>query len=140
MKFIEENQKIYAIFGMIGPFFYALIWILGGILQPGYNHIRDDVSSLLAVGAPNRTLFRVIEFGYISFMILFFISLFVVLRNGKSSSLGPMFFIVNFLIEFIVMLFFPLDAGGEVVSQTAQMHVTLLGLIVLFSMLGLLAL
>ena len=56
MNFIEKYQKIFAVCGMIGPFFYAMIWILGGILQPGYNHISDDVSTLLAVGAPNKLL------------------------------------------------------------------------------------
>lgn len=38
------------------------------------------------------------------------------------------------------MLFFPLDAGGEVISQTAQNHLTFVGLMVLLSMLGLLSL
>jgi len=95
---------------MIGPFFYALIGILGGILQPDYNHISDDVSSLLAVGAPNRTLFQEIEFGYILFMILFFVSLIWILNNGISSFLGPALFVINFILEFFVMLFFPARA------------------------------
>ena len=42
---------------MLGPVLYTMIWILGGILQLDFSHIRDDVSSLIAVGTPNKRLF-----------------------------------------------------------------------------------
>jgi hypothetical protein len=64
MNLFEKNQKLFALCGMIGPFCYALIWILGGILTPGYNHITDDVSTLLAVGAPNKLLYDSLDFAY----------------------------------------------------------------------------
>ena len=32
MNFFEKHRKIFAIGGMIGPFLYASIWILGGIM------------------------------------------------------------------------------------------------------------
>ena len=54
-------QQLIALGGMVGPILYTLIWILGGILQPGYSHIRDDVSSLMAVGAPNKRLFDIMQ-------------------------------------------------------------------------------
>ena len=56
MDFIVDNLRIFAFGGMLGPVLYTLIWVLGGILQPGYSHVRDDVSSLMAVGAPARAL------------------------------------------------------------------------------------
>ena len=46
--------QILAICGILGPIVYTVMWILGGILQPDYSHIRDDISSLFAVGAPNK--------------------------------------------------------------------------------------
>ena len=49
--------KYLAIPGMISPIVYTVAWIIGGFIVAGYNHIRDDVSSLYAVGAPNRPLF-----------------------------------------------------------------------------------
>jgi len=111
MKFIEKYQKIFALCGMIGPFFYAMIWILGGILQPGYNHITDDVSTLLAVGAPNKLLFDLMEATYGILMIIFFASLHWTINKGKGSILGPGAFLVNFVLH-VVAVFFPLDAGG----------------------------
>jgi len=138
MRFIEKYQKIFAVCGMIGPFFYAMIWILGGILQPGYNHITDDVSTLLAVGAPNKLLFDVMEATYAVLMIIFFGSLHWTINKGKGSILGPVSFLINFILHFVA-LFFPLDAGGAKISQTAQIHGILVGLMVFLSILGLLA-
>jgi len=116
-----------------------MIWILGGILQPGYSQIRDDVSSLLAVGAPNKLLFNVMEITYVVLMIIFFISLHWTINKGKGSILGPALFLVNFILELFVSLFFPLDASGEAITQTAQIHVALVGLMVFLSMFGMLA-
>lgn len=56
-----KYQKVYAICGMLSPIIFTMIWILGGILQPEYNHIRDDVSSLMALGAPNKLLFDIMN-------------------------------------------------------------------------------
>ncbi len=42
--------------GMIGVIFYLLHTLLGQLLWPDYNPITTDISSLTAVGAPNRTL------------------------------------------------------------------------------------
>jgi hypothetical protein len=136
MTFFEKYHKIFAFCGMIGPFFYAMIWILGGILQPGYNHITDDVSTLLAVGAPNKLLFDIMETAYAVLMIIFFASLHWTINKGKGSVIGPFTFLINFIIH-LVAVFFPLDAGGGTTSQTAQIHGILVGLMVLLSMIGL---
>ena len=140
MNFFEKHQKIFAIFGMIGPFLYASIWILGGILQPGYNHISDDVSSLIAIGVPNKILFNIIEIIYIVFMILFFISLHWAINKGKGSILGPALFATTFGVELLITLFFPLDAGGEIISMTAQTHLALVGILVVLTVIAMLAL
>jgi len=140
MNFFEKNRKIFAIGGMIGPFLYASIWILGGILQPGYNHIRDDVSSLLAVGAPNKLLFNTIEIIYVVLMMLFFISLHWSIDKGKGSIIGPALFTASFGIELLLTLFFPLDAGGEIITITAQTHLALVGLMVVLTVIAMLAL
>lgn len=50
--------QILAICGMVSPVLYTVMWILGGFLRTDYSHIRDDISSLFAVGAPRRRLFK----------------------------------------------------------------------------------
>jgi len=87
MDFIIDNLRIFALGGMLGPVLYTLIWVLGGILQPGYSHVRDDVSSLMAVGAPNKRLFDMMQIVDVLLMIVFFGSLHWAIGGGLDS--GP---------------------------------------------------
>ncbi|TFG62676.1 MAG: hypothetical protein E4H36_07430 [Spirochaetales bacterium] len=45
--------KALAVCGMLSPGLYPLLWILGSVLVPEYSLVRNDVSSLMAVGAYN---------------------------------------------------------------------------------------
>jgi hypothetical protein len=128
-----------ALGGMIGPILYTLIWILGGILQPGYSHIRDDVSSLMAVGAPNKKLFDIMQLTNIFLVIIFFGNLHWVLDGGQGSILGPACFVLTSLINIPVVLFYPLDEGGGIDSPTAQMHVKLVMAMAVLGAVGMLA-
>ena len=64
-------HQLIALGGMIGSILYTLIGILGGILQPDYSHIRDDVSYLMAVGAPNKKLFDIMQLTNIILVMIF---------------------------------------------------------------------
>jgi hypothetical protein len=132
-------QQLIALGGMIGPVIYTLIWILGGIFQPGYSHIRDDVSSLMAVGAPNKKLFDIMQLANIILVIIFFISLHWAIDGGQGSIIGPACFVLTNLINIPVVLFYPLDEGGGIESPTAQMHVRLVMVMALFGAVGMLA-
>jgi hypothetical protein len=125
---------------MIGPTLYTLIWVLGGILQPGYSHIRDDVSSLMAVGAPNKRLFDIMQLTNIILVILFFINLHWAIDGGEGSIIGPACFVLTNLINIPVVLLYPLDEGGGIESPTAQMHIKLVMIMALFGAIGMLAL
>jgi hypothetical protein len=61
--------QIVAICGMLSPIFYTAMWLLGGVLHADYNHIRDDISSLFAVDAPNQRLMQ--SFIIVSSVLLF---------------------------------------------------------------------
>lgn len=135
---MKKYQKLFAICGMIGPILYAMIWILGGLLQPEYSHIRDDVSSLLAVGAPNKLLFDIMHVTDVILMIAFFASLHWAINKGKGLILGPALFLVANVIELFVALFFPLDAGGEIITLTGRIHVILVMLMGFLAMFGML--
>ena len=64
--------QLLAICGMLNPIFYTAMWIIGGRLQSDYSHIRDDISSLFAVGAPNQRLMQ--SFIIVSSVLLFVLS------------------------------------------------------------------
>ena len=40
-----------ALLGIIAPLFYILPTIIGGLIRPGYNHLFNSISGLLASGA-----------------------------------------------------------------------------------------
>ena len=133
-------QQLIALGGMVGLILYTLIWILGGILQPGYSHIRDDVSSLMAVGAPNKRLFDIMQLTNILLVIIFFSNLHWAIDGGQGSIIGPACFILTNLINIPVVLFYPLDEGGEINSSTAKMHVKLVMIMAVLGAAGMLAL
>jgi hypothetical protein len=136
---MNVNQLI-ALGGMIGPILYTSIWIFGGILQPDYNHIRDDVSSLMAVGASNKKLFDIMQLTNIILVIIFFIKLHWAIDGGLGSIIGPACFVLTNLINIPVVLFYPLDEGGEINSPTAKMHFKLVLIMAVLGAAGMLSL
>ena len=48
------KSTVFSLFGVIAPLFYIIPTIVGGLLRPGYSHLSNSVSDLLASGAPNR--------------------------------------------------------------------------------------
>ncbi|MHA2009683.1 MAG: DUF998 domain-containing protein [Promethearchaeota archaeon] len=132
--------QILAIFGMLSPIVYTAMWILGGSLQSDYSHIRNDISSLFAVGAPNKRLMQ--SFITISsvFLFLFYIGLLEGLNDGGGSILGPILLISSSILGVLVALFFPLDAGGELKTLRGKMHLILVAASGILTIVGMVAL
>jgi hypothetical protein len=116
---------ILAICGMLSPIVYTVMWILGGILQPDYSHIRDDISSLFAVGAPNKGLMQSFIIASSVLLFVFYTGLHEGISNGGGSIVGPILFLTSSVLGILVALFFPLDAGGEIISLRGKMHLIL---------------
>jgi hypothetical protein len=117
--------QILAICGMLSPIVYTVMWILGGILRPDYSHIRDDISSLFAVGAPNKGLMQSFIIASSVLLFVFYIGLHEAINNGGGSIIGPILFLTSGVLGILVALFFPLDAGGEIITIRGKMHLIL---------------
>ena len=117
--------QILAICGMLSPIVYTVMWILGGILQPDYSHIRDDISSLFAVSAPNKGLMQSFIIASSVLLFVFYIGLHEGINDGGGSIVGPILFLTSSVLGILVALFFPLDAGGEIVTLRGKMHLIL---------------
>ena len=117
--------QILAICGMASPIVYTVMWVLGGKLRSDYNHIRDDISSLFAVGAPRKRLFN--SFIIVSSLLLFvfYLGMHWGINNGAGSIIGPALFVVSGFLGVLVALFFPLDAGDEIITVRGKMHLVL---------------
>jgi len=94
----------------------------------------------MAVGAPNKRLFDLMQLTNIVLVIIFFSSLHWAIDGGQGSIIGPACFILTNLINIPVVLFYPLDEGGEINSPTAKMHVKLVMIMAVLGAAGMLAL
>jgi len=117
--------QVLAICGMLSPIVYTAMWIIGGRLQPDYSHIRKDISSLFAVGAPNKRLMQSFIIVSSVLLFLFYIGLHEGLNDGRGSIVGPFLFLISSAMGVLVAFFFPLDEGGEIVTYKGKMHLML---------------
>lgn len=132
--------QILAICGMASPIVYTLMWILGGILRSDYNHVRDDISSLFAVGAPKKGLFKsfITTSSLLSFV--FYLGIHWGINNGQGSIIGPALFVLSGFLGVLVALFFPLDKGGEIITVRGKMHLVLVMVSGILTIAGMVAL
>ena len=121
-----NTVRVLSICGMLSPVLYTLLWILGGILVPGYSHIRNDVSSLYAIGAYGRWFFQPLFILCSSLLLIFYIGLHRGVSDGNGSIVGPILFIISSCLGVFVACFFPLDTGGEIGTWRGKMHLILI--------------
>jgi hypothetical protein len=117
--------QVLAICGMSSPILYTVMWILGGFLRPDYSHIRDDISSLTAVGAPKKRIFDSFLITSSVLLFVFFLGLPWGINTGQGLSVGQILFIISGFLGVLVALFFPLDEGGEIISYRGKAHLGL---------------
>jgi hypothetical protein len=132
--------QILAICGMLSPIIYTAMWIIIGSFRSDYNHIRDDISSLFAVGAPNRRLAQSFVITESVFLFIFFIGLHGGINDGSGSIVGPILLLISSILGILVALFFPLDEGGEFTTYKGKGHIALVVLMGIFAIAGMVAL
>ena len=114
-----------AICGMLSAIVYTAMWIVGGKIRSDYSHIRDDISSLFAVGAPNQKLMQTFIIISSVLLFLFYLGLDQGLGDEGGSFVGPLLFIISSFLGMLVAFFFPLDEGGEIITFRGKMHLIL---------------
>jgi hypothetical protein len=132
--------QILAICGMMSPIIYTAMWIICGRLDPDYNHIRDDISSLFAVGATNRRLAQSFVIIESVLLFVFFIGLQEGINDGGGSIFGPIALLISSIVGILIALFFPLDEGGEFTTYKGKMHIALVVIMGILAIIGMIAL
>ncbi len=132
--------QILAVCGMLSPIIYTAMWIICGNLDSDYNHIRDDISSLFAVGAPNKRLAQSFVITESFLLFVFFIGLHEGINDGGGSIVGPIVLLISSILGIMVALFFPLDEGGEFTTLRGKMHIILVVVMGLLTIAGMVAL
>lgn len=109
-------------------------------MQPEYSHMRQDVSSLVAVNAPNKKLLDKFIITSSTLLFIFYIGLHWGINDGAGSIIGPILFVISGLLGVLVAIFFPLDAGGELVTPRGKLHLILIALSGILATIGMVAL
>jgi hypothetical protein len=133
-------RKNLLISGILIPITYILMYLLGGALRPGYNHIVDSVSELLSPGAPNRTIITAIDLVYGVLHILFGIGVLNYIQGTEfKSMLGTVgaWMIIAVGAAIIGTAIFPQDAVGTPPTIEGKIHLALVfGILLPFSILS----
>jgi hypothetical membrane protein len=114
--------------GIVGPLLYTGTWLVLGFLDPDYNHVRDPISDLSAIGAPYAPV--------MTFIIIVFAILTVAFALGLHLGLPPGFWagpaaLVIAAIGYVGIALAPLDLanyGDDNVPHTIAASVTVFAL------------
>jgi hypothetical protein len=136
----EVSRGILLACGLLIPATYILMYVLGGALRPGYNHISDSVSELLSPGAANRSLITMIDLAYGLLHILFGIGVLQFVRGSEHNTLiGNIgaWMIVAVGVAIVGTAIFPQDAVGTPATLPGKIHLILVfGALLPFSILS----
>lgn len=111
--------------GMVGVISYLLHTIIGQLLWSEYNPITDDISSLTAIGAPNRNQLVILTAVYGIATILFAIGMIV--KSFRKYHVivrtGWIIFLVMNLVSIFGYSLFPLSGDKMQMTFGNMMHI-----------------
>jgi hypothetical protein len=139
------RNKIFMLCGILAPILYVVTVILGGLMRPGYSHITQPVSDLIATGAPNKALLDSLFAVYNLLTFVFGMGLFLWVRaenlsRGKVAGIAGAIALIAEGIFGFATIFFPEDLGGmgAQISSIGTVHIILASLSSLTTMLAIL--
>ena len=132
---IDMKLTVVSLFGIVAPLFYIIPTVVGGLLRPGYNHITNSVSDLLASGAPNRIYLMIPFTVYPVFLSVFGFGLFAVFRT-KPAPLNSLPGLIGFILigasmgvlGILTMTIFPQDPHGAPMTTPGLLHLILVAI------------
>ncbi len=133
----EIDLRIFGMCGMLSPVIFTMMWIIGGFLYPGYNHIRDDISLMLAIDSPIKLLMDIMNIAASIFLLIFVLGLHESITNGEGSKIGPIVLVIASVLGLLVSLFFPLGPTRE--DPRSTVHAAMVFAQVPFSAIGMIA-
>ena len=126
------NPEILYFAGFGAGLFYLLGDILGGIITPNYNYIRNAVSELVQSGAKNRLILSVFLFLHALMIVLFSIGILSMhpLSVSVPIFIGGLLLLGLGLCHALSSSIFPMDPVGEESTIPGTMHLVLVGITV----------
>jgi len=119
--------------GFAAGLVYLLGDIIGGIITPSYNYIKNAVSELVQSGAENRRFLSIFFFIHAIMIILFSIGILV--QHSFSQSwlvfVGGIFLLAVGISHALSSSIFPMDPVGAKATFPGTMHLVLVGITVI---------
>jgi hypothetical protein len=136
------NRRLLFICGMVAPWWFVFMTILGGAIRPRYSHITDTMSELFAPGSPNKSFLDILHAIFAVLLILFGIGLLQFFQRTnplkRIGQVGASLFILMGCVSVATATIFPQDPWGATATFAGEMHKLLsgvIGLLSIFSML-----
>ncbi|MEP7355773.1 MAG: DUF998 domain-containing protein [Anaerolineales bacterium] len=140
------KTRTFLLGGLLAPILYVFTVILGGALRPGYSHLAQAISDLMAAGAPNKALMDTLFAGYNLLVlaggwgVLHYVRAAPEPHRRQAGWVGALNLIAVAVFGLVTLLF-PEDAGGlaaGAIGQTGRLHIVFAGLSSLTTMLAVL--
>ncbi len=79
------NRRSLYLCGMVAPVWFVFMSILGGVMRPGYSHLKYTVSELFAPGSPNNPFLDILHSIFAVLLILFGIGLLLIFFKEQNN-------------------------------------------------------
>ena len=129
---MKKFQRLTMPMGMVGAIFYLCHTFIGQLLWPEYNPITTDISSLTAVGAPNRNLLMIFTIIYGVATILFVIGMISISFYKYQSAVrtGWIIFLVMNVVSIFGYSLFPLSGDKAQMTFNNMVHLAVTVIVV----------
>jgi hypothetical membrane protein len=115
-------QKVTALVGILGPIVNFSVFIILGLLYPGYNPISQFISELATSEAPNNIIMNIFGFDLFGiYMILFGIGIYRAVNKHILTTISMTLFIFSGIILCMLSIF-PCDPGCRSVTALGCGH------------------
>jgi len=118
------KNKFY-IFGIISAVFYIGAVMLGGILWPGYSHVRQAISELTFRQAPNLPLMQSLFWIYNLSLLICSVGLFLHAKTKTMKASAT--FLAACALAGVMMFFFPQDPLHTTLTTSGLLHLIFAG-------------
>ncbi len=124
-------KKLLMRWGVLAAVIYVVTVILGGLIRPGYSHLSEAISELVADGAPNRSLLSSLFLIYNMLLSAFGLGVFLKAKEQSrgqiSGYIGSLALILVGVAGTSMELAFPQDPGGMPITFAGTMHMVMAG-------------
>ena len=133
MKVHNKKNDIFYLAGLISVATFLLADIVGGIITPNYNYVKNAVSELIQSGAEQRLLLSSILFFHALMSILFAIGIISdhPYKKYKLIYIGSVLYLFVGVSNALSSSIFPQDPIGTDSTLTGTLHLILVGVTVL---------